>query len=417
MKDHPTVCPRDRQLAPLTLGLGVVLWAGALALIAPHLTVAVVVGAAGIGALVIAVLFLGYFFAHGGLVAHLRGQGIAIGPDQLPDLHRQFEACCTTLGVDRPPDFYLLNGNGVLNAFATWFLGHRHVILHSDLVDAMEGNPAGVRFYIGHELGHVLRHDAPWVALLRWPALRLPIVGAAFARARESSCDLHGLACCPDRESAARSLAALAAGQRQWAALSMDGARRQAAEGRGFFLAFLELTGSYPWTAKRVVRVLDEAPDLPPRHPLAWLFAAVVPYAGRLSPGLSLFLYAYVIGMVAAIAIPSYQAYAVRARLERAHAATTPQLQRLTDYYRRTHAVPATLDQAGVTESADLADATAGPLHLTYTLDPRTMTLQVHVGAQGLQYVPSARGDGTIHWACGGLDRMPTQQVPPTCTP
>ena len=71
-------------------------------------------------------------------------------------------------------------------------LGRRHehqkyLILLSNIVDAMETSPNGARFYIGHELGHVMRHDNPAQAVLRWPALRLPLLGAAFSRAREST--------------------------------------------------------------------------------------------------------------------------------------------------------------------------------------------------------------------------------------
>ena len=241
MSSSSHVSARDRQLSPISLAIGTLFWAISLYLLVRLGGLPVMVGLAAAGLLIVAILFVSYLIAHLSFVAHLRGNGIEVTSVQLPAMHEQLEACCHTLEVEKVPRLFILNGNGVLNAFATWFLGRRYVILNSDIVDATDGNPAGVRFYIGHELGHLLRHDNPVIAFLRWPALRLPLLGAAYARARETTCDLHGLACCPDRESAARSVAVLAAGKRQWAALSMDGARQQALSGKGFWMSFMEL--------------------------------------------------------------------------------------------------------------------------------------------------------------------------------
>src|SRR5262249_52907835 len=155
------------------------------------------------------------------VVAHIKGNGVEVTPTQLPDIYRQFVECCDKLSIASRPQIFVLNGNGVLNAFATWFLGRKYVVLLSSVVDAMEQNPSGVRFYIGHELAHVIRHDNPIQHLLRWPAQWLPILGAAFARARESTCDQHGMACSTSREDAARSLVALSAGGKQWKAVSL----------------------------------------------------------------------------------------------------------------------------------------------------------------------------------------------------
>jgi hypothetical protein len=55
-----------------------------------------------------------------------------------------------------------------------------------------------------------------------------------------------------------------------------------------------------------------------------------------------------------------------------------------------------------------------------YTLQPSNMALTVHVGASGkagMLYVPHQNSDGTIHWSCGGLEGVPKEQIPPSCTP
>src|ERR1700688_1305 len=203
------IYPRDRVLTVVTLILGVLIWVGvAYALFtfggvrAITLSIATILIGSIAG-------FLGYLFTKSAFLAHLRGGGIEVSDTQLPDLQRQFVQCCEKLSIGERPSLYVQNGNGVLNAFATWFLGRKYVVLLSSVVDAMDKNPNGIRFYVGHELGHVLRHDNPIVWALRWPALLFPLIGASFSRARESTCDLHGLACSESREGTARSLIAL----------------------------------------------------------------------------------------------------------------------------------------------------------------------------------------------------------------
>src|SRR5690606_20594287 len=179
----------------------------------------------------------------------------------------------------KQPQAYVLNGDGGLNAFATRFLGLQYVVLMSDVVDAMEGHADGVRFYIGHELGH-LRMKHLTGRLLRWPVLWLPLLGAAYARAQESTCDRHGLACSKTPEGAARALAALAAGSERWKNLNLAAYRDQVRHSRGFWMSFHELISGYPWLTKRAARVMNPDAPLPRRNPFAYLPAAFIPYTG-----------------------------------------------------------------------------------------------------------------------------------------
>ncbi|MFD2270173.1 M48 family metallopeptidase [Undibacterium arcticum] len=203
------VYPRERTLAAITLVIGLLIWLG------------LIVGTFGVALIGLALGFVLYLFVQSALIAHIKGNGVELSEDQFPDLHAQFTACCDRLQMKTRPQAYILNGNGGLNAFATKYLGTQFVVLMSDVVDAMDKHAEGVRFYIGHELGHLrMKHLSGH--LLRWPALWLPLLGAAYSRARESTCDRHGLACSESPEGAARALAALSAGAERW-----EKARRQ----------------------------------------------------------------------------------------------------------------------------------------------------------------------------------------------
>lgn len=200
---HELVYPHERSLGTITLILGILAW------------LFLIFGTFGMALIALGVGFILYLFAQSALIAHIKGNGVELTDTQFPDLHAQFAECCARLQIQKRPQAYILHAGGGLNAFATKFLGSQYVVLLSDVVDAMSKHADGVRFYIGHELGHLrMKHLSG--ALLRWPVLCFPLLGAAYSRARESTCDRHGLACSSSPESAARALAALSAGSERW---------------------------------------------------------------------------------------------------------------------------------------------------------------------------------------------------------
>ncbi|RLA42734.1 MAG: peptidase M48, partial [Gammaproteobacteria bacterium] len=238
------VYPREKTLGTITLVLGLLIWIG------------LIVGTFGSALIFLALGFLMYLFVQSALITHIKGNGVELSEAQFPDLYAQFVGCCDQLQIKKHPKAYILNGNGGLNAFATKFLSKEFVVLMSDVVDAMDSHTDGVRFYIGHELGH-LRMKHLTGHFFRWPALWLPLIGAAYSRARESTCDRHGLACSGTPEGAARALAALSAGVERWEHLDVPAYVDQADKSSEFWMSFHELIAGYPWLTKRVARVMD----------------------------------------------------------------------------------------------------------------------------------------------------------------
>ena len=386
------VYPAERVLGTVTLVLAILVW------------VALILGTLGIALALLALAAIGYLFTHSALIAHVKGNGVELSSEQFPDLHVQFLACCKRLGIDDPPEAYILNGNGVLNAFATKFLRDRYIVLTSDIVDAMQGNAEGLRFYMGHELGHLrMKHISK--ALLRWPVLWLPLLGAAYSRARESTCDRHGLACSGSGNSAVQALSVLAAGRARWRTLNVASYVRQTEHARGFWMSFHELISGYPWLTKRAVRMTDE-PAAPSRNPFAYLVAVFVPFGGRLGGGFSFLIMVYIVGILAAVAIPAYQDYTIRTRLTAVVAESRPAREQLAAYYLSNHRVPETLEAAGV--ATQLADGSA------LSLDPKRMTLTVTTKHGELVLVP-ADSHGQIVWTCTNGQGLKPAQLPPAC--
>ncbi len=386
------VYPRERVLGAITLVLALLVW---LALIVGTFGVALVL--LGFGAIV-------YLFAHSALIAHVKGNGVELSTEQFPDVHAQFLECCKRLDIANPPEAYILNGNGVLNAFATKFIRDRYVVLTSDIVDAVQGNTEGLRFYIGHELGHLrMKHISK--AMVRWPVLWLPLLGAAYSRARESTCDRHGLACSGTGGSAALALSVLAAGRARWRSLNVARYVRQAGHSRGFWMSLHELISGYPWLTKRAARMTNET-AAPARNPFAYLVAIFVPFGGRLGGGFSFLIVVYFVGVFAAIAIPAYQDYTIRTKLTTVVLETQPARAKLADYYLSNHQVPDSLETAGL--APHLADGS--PL----SLDARRMLLTVKTKHGELVFVPS-EVHGQIAWTCTNGEGLKPAQLPPSC--
>jgi Tfp pilus assembly protein PilE len=305
----------------------------------------------------------------------------------------------------------------MLNAFATRFFGRNFVVLLAGMVDALEDEPEGINFYIGHELGH-LRMKHLTGRLWRLPVLWLPLLGAAYSRAQESTCDLHGRACCADPQAAARALMVLAAGPHRWKSSNPEQYAQQTLGNNGFWAGFHELINGYPWLSKRVWRVRDPATPVPARNPFAYVLAFFVPYGGRAGGGFLGFVYLVcIIGVLAAVAVPAYQQYVEKSRYQallEKHSAEVQKAWTLGEeartrvgvYFMEHHDVPASLEDTGA--SAAFPDGRA--LHF----DAENMIVSVETEAGTLYMVPYI-ADESLHWTCQADSDHTKKALPASC--
>lgn len=186
------------------------------------------------------------------LIGHIKGNAIRINAKQFPDVFEILKNHCALLNLSKVPDMYLLQGNGVLNAFATRFSGRNFVILYSTVLEAayQEGSDA-VSFIIGHELGHIKRNHVGFLkTLLIWPAKMVPFLSSAYSRACEYTCDNIGYHLCP--KGAVKGMLILAAGKRLYAKINIEEAVSNFQSESGFMTSFAEAFSTHPAIIKRI---------------------------------------------------------------------------------------------------------------------------------------------------------------------
>ncbi len=229
-----------------------------------------------------AVLILLALAAHRLFMARIIGDGVRVGPRQLPDLMRRIEAAAHKLGMERVPEAYVVQRGARRRVFATKMFSRRIIVISSSLLEIDDddddgGGRAGeLDFIIGQTLGGLATGQVAARPYLL-PARAVPLLGPAYARACAYTRDRCGHLVTGDLDASSRALAILAAGVGAARRIDLDALVDQRRETRRFWMAVRELGAGQPFVSKRVaaLRARHGQTTLPParRNPLAYLFA------------------------------------------------------------------------------------------------------------------------------------------------
>lgn len=125
--------------------------------------------------------------------------------------------------------------------------------------------------------------------------------------------------------------------------------------------------------------------------------------------------FVFVVGILAAVAIPAYQDYLTRARMAEAVAAGTIASEKVGDYFQKNDKVPATLQEAGY--STPLPQIVA-----KMAVDGEgivTLTMASGSGAgpvrdKTLKFIPARGADSKVTWTCMSTE-IANRYLPPRC--
>ncbi|WP_228266004.1 M48 family metallopeptidase [Microlunatus elymi] len=147
---------------------------------------------------------------------------IRVSPRQYPELHRLIEECATTLDVQPIPELYI-EQSPVPNAM-TIGLDKPIIVISTGMLQLLDEE--GLRFTIGHEMGHVLSGHAvyrtmllqligiaqsiQWMPIGVWGLRAIIVALNEWYRKSELSCDRAGLLCVQDPAATLRVHASLA---------------------------------------------------------------------------------------------------------------------------------------------------------------------------------------------------------------
>ncbi len=345
-----------------------------------------------------------YLFAQSGFISYIKGNGVKVSAAQFPDLQDSLHKCCDKIGLDEAPDMYLLRAD-YFNALATKFLGRNFVILFTDVVDALADEPAAIDFYIGHELGHIHRKHLKWGGFL-FPALLLPVLGAGYRRAQEYTCDRYGAHCCDADGNVYSALAAMSAGDTRWKQLNVSAYADQVISTCEFWMSFHEFTNDYPWQSKRMAAALafreNTDVEFPRRSFFAGLLSMFVPRVGIGGGGVSLLVVIAMIGILAAIAIPAYQDFTVRAQVSEGLFLSDGAKAAVTEFVREYREWPADNAAAGLMPEGDIAGKYITEVSVIDGVVVVVFGNNAHANIVGktLIFSPDAANLPTVTWEC-----------------
>jgi len=201
------------------------------------------------------IILLFVFFRFAVLIGHLKGNAIKLSPNQFPDIYQTVVKQSQLLGLKYVPDVYILQSGGILNAFATKFMGNNYIVLYSEIVEsAYEQDKNILEFITGHELGHIKRNHMI-KNLLLFPSFLIPFLAAAYSRACEYTCDNIAHSLSP--MGAKSGLLILASGRTLYKKVNLKDYLAQDQTEAGFWKWFAEKVSSHPNLTKRIALFPD----------------------------------------------------------------------------------------------------------------------------------------------------------------
>nr|WP_302473992.1 M48 family metallopeptidase [Shouchella clausii] len=185
-------------------------------------------------------------------IGSIRGNGVRIHEHQFGDVYERVVAISKKMGIEKVPDVFVVEAEGLMNAFATRFWGKHMILLTSDVFDlAREAGEAELDFIIAHELTHIKRNHV-WKNVLIAPAKLIPFLAQAYSRSCEYTCDRAAAYFTGNVVTAKRALAIFSIGKRLAPELNEEAFRQQIETDSNGAVWLSEVLSTHPILPKRI---------------------------------------------------------------------------------------------------------------------------------------------------------------------
>ncbi len=186
--------------------------------------------------------------------AGYRSMSVRITEKNFPEIYAIVKEFAERLGLKKVPNVYLVQGNGILNAFSAFIPFKQYVELYADLVEVAyreHHDMEALRFIIGHEMAHIyLGHATLHYSYSILFSNIIPILASTASRTREYSCDR--IAQRLSGSDGINAMMSLTAGIHLYKNVDQDDYIENAKQVKGFFVWCYNLVSSHPVMSKRV---------------------------------------------------------------------------------------------------------------------------------------------------------------------
>lgn len=190
--------------------------------------------------------------------AYIRSMSLRITEHNFPEMYERIEKYAKMLGMEEIPRVYVMQSNGVLNAFSTFIYKKQYIEINSEIFESAyreHHDIDSVSFVIAHELAHIYYgHATLHYNLPIWFSMRIPLFGSIASRAREYSADR--LAQRITGTDGVEAMLLLMVDRHLYKMVDREDYLREAEQQKGFFLWLVNLFEDHPVMCKRI-RALD----------------------------------------------------------------------------------------------------------------------------------------------------------------
>ncbi|MBM7577990.1 M48 family metallopeptidase [Jeotgalibacillus terrae] len=216
-----------------------------------YIAAAVSIIGIGIALAVLAVVL----FMNALMLGSIRGNGVRVSERQFADVYERAAVLSREMGLKKVPDFFVIQSEGALNAFATRFFGRNMIVVYSEVFELARQNGQGeLDFIIAHELAHIKRNHV-WKNILTLPAQFIPFLSQAYSRSCEYTCDREAAYKIRDAEAAKGALTLLGVGKVMYSEVNEDAYLEQIHSESNGAVWLSEILSTHPLLPKRILSV------------------------------------------------------------------------------------------------------------------------------------------------------------------
>lgn len=186
--------------------------------------------------------------------ASIKAASLKITQNNFPEIYSLIHSYAYRLGMKRVPEAYIVQQNGMLNAFSSFIFGRQYILINTEIFEVAyreHKDMNALAFIIAHEISHIyyghatLHYNLPILF-----SSSIPLFGQIASRTREFSCDR--LAQRLTNYDGVRAIMMLIVDRHLYPMVDVQDYVNTTINERGFFLWLINLLSTHPTMPKRL---------------------------------------------------------------------------------------------------------------------------------------------------------------------